>query len=131
MAFLAANEKLFDPWKEIMEFYQIYQDASVRYKQTMEFLDEPPEFVAFPHDRPVVKLEGGIRAENLDFTVEGNIRLLKNVDLSLNQGEHLALVGFSGSGKSTLAKCLGQMYTPTGGKALIGGTDVTTLSSLM
>ncbi|MFT5729843.1 MAG: ABC-type bacteriocin/lantibiotic exporter with double-glycine peptidase domain [Desulforhopalus sp.] len=128
MAFLAANEKLFDPWKEIMEFYQVYQDASVRYKQTMEFLDERPEFDAFPTGRPVVKLEGGVTAENLDFTVEGNIRLLKNVDLSLKKGEHLALVGFSGSGKSTLARCLGQMYTPTGGKALIGGADVTTLS---
>ncbi len=128
MAFLAANEKLFDPWKEMMAFYQVYQDASVRYVQTMEFLDERPEFEAFPKDRPVAKLEGGVRAENLDFTVEGNIRLLKNVDLSLKKGEHLALVGFSGSGKSTLARCLGQMYTPTGGKALIGETDVTTLS---
>jgi ABC-type bacteriocin/lantibiotic exporter with double-glycine peptidase domain len=130
MAFLAANEKLFDPWKEMMEFYQVYQDASVRYKQTMEFLDERPEFVAFPENRPVLKLEGSVRADKLDFTVEGNVRLLKGVDLVLKPGEHLALVGFSGSGKSTLAKCLGQMYTPTGGKALIGETDVTTLSKL-
>jgi len=128
MAFLAANEKLFDPWKEMMEFYQIYQDASVRYKQTMEFLDETPEFDAFPANRAVAKLDGGVKAEKLDFTVEGNIRLLRNVDLTLQAGEHLALVGFSGSGKSTLARCLGQMYTPTGGKALLGETDITSLS---
>ncbi len=128
MAFLAANEKLFDPWKEMMEFYQIYQDASIRYQQTMEFLDESPEFLVYPANRPVLKLEGGVKAEKLDFTVEGNIKLLKNVDLTLKPGEHLALVGFSGSGKSTLARCLGQMYTPTGGKALLGETSVTSLS---
>ncbi|MBE0582520.1 MAG: ABC transporter ATP-binding protein, partial [Desulfofustis sp.] len=130
MAFLAANEKLFDPWREMMDFYQIYQDASVRYKQTMEFLDERPEFVAFPENRPVLDLAGGVRAEQLDFVVDGNVQLLKNVDLDLKAGEHLALVGFSGSGKSTLAKCLGQMYIPTGGRALIGDVDVTTLSKL-
>ncbi len=130
MAFLAANEKLFDPWREMMDFYQVYQDAVVRYKQTMEFLDEKPEFVVYPENRPVLELAGSVRAEKLDFTVDGNVQLLKGVNLDLKAGEHLALVGFSGSGKSTLAKCLGQMYTPTGGRALIGDMDVTTLSKL-
>lgn len=130
MAFLAANEKLFDPWKEMMQFYQVYQDASVRYKQTMEFLDETPEFTMYPDGRPVISLDGTVEADQLQLTVEGGVQLLKGVDLRLNSGEHLALVGFSGSGKSTLAKCLGQMYTPTGGEATIGGTDVTTLSKL-
>jgi ABC-type multidrug transport system fused ATPase/permease subunit len=41
VAFLSAQEKLYDPWKELIEFYQVYQDGSVTYKRTMEFFDLP------------------------------------------------------------------------------------------
>jgi ABC-type multidrug transport system fused ATPase/permease subunit len=48
--------------------------------------------------------------------------------MSLNPGEHLALVGFSGSGKSTLALCIGQLYKYTGGSVLIGDREVSGLT---
>ena len=44
VAFLSAQEKLFDPWKELIEFYQTYQDASVSYTRTMSSFDVLPEF---------------------------------------------------------------------------------------
>ena len=45
VAFLSAQEKLYDPWKELINFYQVYQDASIRYRRTMEYFDHKPEFV--------------------------------------------------------------------------------------
>ncbi len=48
VAFLSAQEKLYDPWKELIEFYQVYQDGSVTYRRTMEFFDLEPDHVIEP-----------------------------------------------------------------------------------
>ena len=59
---------------------------------------------------------------------EDGIRLIHGIDLSVESGKHLALVGFSGSGKSTLAQCIGQLYKYTGGSVLIGQKEVSDLT---
>ncbi len=128
VAFISAQEKLFDPWKEMIGFYQAYQDAIVRYKRTMEYFDAMPEHVLEPEGREVYQLEGSIEVTDLSFVAEGGIQLLDNINLSLKPGEQLALVGFSGSGKSTLAQCIGQLYKYTGGHVLLGGKEVADLS---
>ncbi len=128
VAFISAQEKIYDPWKELVEFYQVYQDASVRYKRTMEYFDEVPEHALEPDDREPYELEGSIEVRDLSFLAEGGIRLLDGINLSLKPGEQLALVGFSGSGKSTLAQCVGQLYKYTAGHILLGGEEVADLS---
>jgi len=45
VAFLSAQERLFDPWKELIEFYQVYKDGSIIYNRAMETFDVEPEFV--------------------------------------------------------------------------------------
>ena len=128
VAFISAQEKIYDPWKELVEFYQVYQDASVRYKRTMEYFDELPEHALEPDDREPYELEGSIEVRDLSFLAEGGIRLLDGINFSLKPGEQLALVGFSGSGKSTLAQCVGQLYKYTAGHVLLGGEEVAELS---
>ena len=128
VAFISAQEKIYDPWKELIAFYQVYQDASVRYKRTMEYFDELPEHALEPDGREPYELEGSIEVKDLSFEAEGGIKLLDGINLSLKPGEQLALVGFSGSGKSTLAQCVGQLYKYTGGHILLGGEEVADLS---
>lgn len=128
VAFISAQEKIYDPWKELIAFYQVYQDASVRYKRTMEYFDELPEHALEPDGREPYELEGSIEVKDLSFQAEGGIQLLDGINLSLKPGEQLALVGFSGSGKSTLAQCVGQLYKYTGGHILLGGEEVADLS---
>ena len=128
VAFISAQEKIYDPWKELIAFYQVYQDASVRYKRTMEYFDEVPEHTLEPDDREPYELEGSIEVKDLSFLAEGGIQLLDGINLSLKPGEQLALVGFSGSGKSTLAQCVGQLYKYTAGHILLGGEEVADLS---
>ena len=128
VAFISAQEKIYDPWKELIAFYQVYQDASVRYKRTMEYFDELPEHALEPDDREPYELEGSIEVKDLSFLAEGGIQLLDGINLSLKPGEQLALVGFSGSGKSTLAQCVGQLYKYTAGHILLGGEEVADLS---
>lgn len=128
VAFLSAYEKLYDPWKELMEFWQVYQDSSVRYKQIMRAFDQAPEFAQAVEGREPYALDNDIEVKDLSFVVGGNIKLLDRVNMSVKHGEHVALVGFSGSGKSTLALCVAQLYRYTGGSVLVGGREVSELT---
>jgi len=128
VAFLSAQEKLYDPWKELIDFYQTQQDASVRYQKVMQIFTGETEFTLITEQLSPPAIEGGIEIRDLEFVTPNGIKLLDQVNLSIKAGEHLALVGFSGSGKSTLAKCIGQLYSFTGGELLIDGRSVAQMS---
>jgi ABC-type multidrug transport system fused ATPase/permease subunit len=128
VAFLSAQEKLYEPWRDLVEFYQTYQDAKVRYRRTMEYFDAVPDHDLEPEKRKPHDLEGSVEVKDLSFVAEGGVQLLDRINLSLTPGEHLALVGFSGSGKSTLAQCIGQLYKYKSGHILFGGREVAELS---
>lgn len=128
VAFLSAQEKVYDPWRELIDLYQAYEGASVSYYRTMEYFNALPEHRMVPEGRDAYALAGRIDVKDLSFSTEDGIRLLENVTLSLAPGEHLAVVGFSGSGKSTLAQCIGQLYKYTGGSVSIDGREVAELT---
>ncbi len=128
VAFLSAQEKLYDPWKELIEFYQVYMDAAVSYKRTMEYFDTPTEFALEPESREPFLLDGSIDIKELSYVTDTGIQLLDNINLFMKPGETLALVGFSGSGKSTLALCIGQLYKYSSGHILLGEKEVADLT---
>ena len=103
----------------------LYEDAL--------FLDHYHEFLALPQlvrspERPKPmpsRIEQGIRLEHVRFRYPGADRdVLRDIDLTLRPGEHVALVGENGSGKTTLVKLLCRLYDPTAGRILIDGTDI-------
>lgn len=58
----------------------------------------------------------------------GNLQVLKGINLTINQGEVVSIVGPSGAGKTTLLQILGTLDKPDGGRLLINDTDVLHLS---
>ena len=55
----------------------------------------------------------------------GDLQVLKGIDLTIEQGEKVVIIGPSGSGKSTLLRCLNCMEDPTSGQVLYHGVDLT------
>jgi len=124
VAFLSAQEKLYDPWKELIEYYQVYQDASVRYYRTMQYFDLAPEHDLQITMDSVPKMNGRLEVSSVGYCTSHGIALLKNVSFSLQAGEHMALVGFSGSGKSTLVQCIAKMFDYSSGSIRLDDREV-------
>lgn len=75
-------------------------------------------------------LTKGIVAENISFTYPGReIPSIKNVSLSIADGETIAIVGENGAGKSTLVRLLTGIYRPAEGRVLVGGLDTAEYSA--
>ena len=55
----------------------------------------------------------------------GDLKVLKNIDLHIDKGERVVIIGPSGSGKSTLLRCMNMLETPTSGHVVFEGTDLT------
>lgn len=97
------------------------------------FLEHFHDFLALPqrvrspeHPKPAPRrIEREIRLEHVRFRYPGTERdVLRDIDLTIRAGEHVALVGENGSGKTTLVKLLCRLYDPTGGRILVDGTDI-------
>ncbi len=73
----------------------------------------------------VIKIRGIIRDFPLGQEV---VKVLKGIDLDIEKGEYVALMGPSGSGKSTLMNLLGCLDTPTGGTYELNGVDVSSMT---
>ena len=73
----------------------------------------------------ILKLEGVCKAYNVGLPIE--VEVLHDIDLELDHGEFLALIGPSGSGKSTLLNIVGLLDRPTSGRLLIKGRDTALL----
>ena len=62
-------------------------------------------------------------------TADGTVDALKNITLTVNDGDIYGIIGMSGAGKSTLVRCINMLERPTEGKVIIDGVDVGALSA--
>jgi len=130
VAFLSAFEKIYDPVKEMIAYYEEYQDALVRYRCVMERFDVEPEYELMPTGRPVHEIKGEIEVKDLEYKLDSGVSLFREVSFHIRPGEQLALVGFSGSGKSSLALVLGQLYPYHQGQVLLDGHELRDLTKM-
>lgn len=68
-----------------------------------------------------------IEFKNLSLTYPNGLEALKNINLKIEQGEFVVIVGLSGAGKSTLIRSINRMTSPTSGQLIVDGEDVTFL----
>ena len=87
-------------------------------------LDTEPEVTDRPHAQPISRFEDRIRYENVSFGYEPGRTVAHDLDLEIQRGQVVALVGSSGSGKSTTMDLLARFYDPTSGAITIDGVDL-------
>lgn len=88
-------------------------------------LIEPPASAAYPAN----SLNSTVTFEDVSFTYPGAEEpVLDGISFQANPGETTAIIGSTGSGKSTLLGLIPRLYAPTGGRVLVGGRDVASLS---
>jgi subfamily B ATP-binding cassette protein MsbA len=87
-------------------------------------LDSVPAIKDSPNAIQMPSTHKQIEFQNVSFQYIKNVPVLKNINLTVNQGEVIALVGNSGGGKSTLVSLLPRFYDVTGGKLCVDGVDI-------
>jgi subfamily B ATP-binding cassette protein MsbA len=134
-AFIILLFKLYDPVRKFAYFYNSFQQAMGASASIFGFFDTVDDVRESPHAVALKSFHSSVRFENVGFsysTEEGEHQILHNVDLDLQTGEVLALVGPSGAGKTTLANLIPRFFDVTSGRILIDGRDLRdfTLGSL-
>ena len=96
--------------------------------EAIELVTQPHEIVDRPGARPLVVSQGRIDVEAVSFAHPDGLALFDQLDLHIGAGEKVALVGPSGGGKSTLVKLLRRQFEPNGGRILIDGQDIASVT---
>ena len=131
ISFLATIVLLYTPLKSLGGTGQGVTQGMAGARRLWEVLDEPVTPVSGPRELP--RFAEAVRFEGVSFRYRKDGPLvLRDVDLSLNRGEVVALVGPSGGGKTTLLNLLPRFADPSAGRILLDGVDLreATLASL-
>ena len=128
-AFMLYVNNFFDPVQQLSQLYNTFLSAAAALDKIIGLLDEPPEIVDRPGARPLGRIEGEVRFEDVHFAYglrggELGEEVLHGIDLDVPAGTTVALVGHTGAGKSTIAKLLARFYEPTSGRITIDGRDL-------
>lgn len=116
----------------LVNFTESFQKGYAGFKRFIEILDTKPDVTDKKDAVPLTDVRGEIDYHNVSFAYEDGVPVLSDVNLHINAGKTVALVGPSGGGKTTFCSLLPRFYDVTGGEILIDGKDVRslTLSSL-
>lgn len=95
-----------------------------RINAALDTLASDPEIVDSPKAQNIVFRKAEITFENMGFAYKNQNRIFTNLNLTINPGEKIGLVGPSGSGKSTFIKLLARYYDVTDGAIKINGIDI-------
>ncbi|MGE5559549.1 MAG: ABC transporter ATP-binding protein [Chloroflexota bacterium] len=93
-----------------------------------EVLDAKPEVEDAPDAVEMPTVTGRVRFENVCFSFDGKEEILRNIDLTIEPGETVAVIGGTGSGKSTFINLIPRFHNPTSGRITIDGIDISTVT---
>jgi ATP-binding cassette subfamily B protein len=123
-SFVFYLQTFFDPIQQLSQLYTTYQSGMAALDKIFLLLDEEPEVTDADDAIDLPPVRGEIAFESVSFSYGGDKLALRDVDLRVPPGQTVALVGATGAGKSTFAKLVGRFYDPTGGRVLIDGHDL-------
>ncbi len=92
--------------------------------RVFEILDRKPEMTSPDDAQPLPQGGGRVEVRNVTFAYDGAEPVLRSIDLDVEAGQTVAVLGATGSGKTTLVNLIPRLYDVTGGRVLVDGADV-------
>lgn len=124
VAFLAYVSRFFQPIQELSQLYASMQSAMAGGEKVLELLDTEPIVVDAPDAPAMRRIAGRVELRGVSFAYQPEQPVLEEIDLTIEAGQTVALIGETGSGKTTIANLISRFYDVTAGQVLIDGIDV-------
>jgi ATP-binding cassette subfamily B protein/subfamily B ATP-binding cassette protein MsbA len=125
VAFALYIDRFFDPIRDLSQRYNTFQATMASGERIFELLDTPVEVKDAPEAVEMPPIRGAVEFRDVSFRYEAEgLPVLEHVNLKVEPGQTVALVGETGAGKSTVVKLISRFYDATGGAVLIDGLDV-------
>ena len=126
-AFVVSVNLFISPVMTLINFMEQYQNGVTGFTRFLEIMDAEPERDS-EGAVPAENVEGEIEFRNVTYGYDDDKDVLRNVDLKIEKGKKLALVGPSGGGKTTICHLIPHFYDVTSGEILIDGKELHTLT---
>ena len=125
VAFLLYINNLIEPVKKFINFTEQFQEGITGFERFMEVLEIEPDIVDSKNAIDLKDVKGAIEYCDVGFKYnKTNDYVLKDINLKINPGEYVALIGTSGAGKTTICSLLPRFYEVSEGKILIDGHNI-------
>jgi ATP-binding cassette subfamily B protein len=126
--FILYLNRFFQPIQLLVQQYNLLQQGRSSIIRLRELLETTPSVNEIPNAATLPPIAGRLTFEDVSFGYIPERPVLEHVNLEIAPGESVAFVGPTGAGKSTLAKLATRFYDPTGGRVLVDGVDLTTVT---
>lgn len=125
LAFTLYVSNFIEPVNKLINFTEQFQNGISGYERFIEIMAIMPEISDKAAIYEPETLKGRVEFKNVSFRYkESEEPVLSNVNLSVDEGKYVALVGFSGAGKTTLCSLIPRFYDVTDGEILVDGMNV-------
>lgn len=112
------------PIQQIAQITNVIQQTAAASERVFEFLDAKEEIPDCVDALDASNIEGKVDFDNVDFSYTPEVPLIENLNLHINPGESIAIVGPTGAGKTTLVNLIMRFYEITGGQLLIDSKPI-------
>ncbi len=128
LAFLLFIQRFFAPVMETVMLYTELQRAMASAVRIFELLDVEPQIKDVPGAGDLPEVKGKIEFEHVDFAYNPEAEVLHDINFRINAGETVAIAGRTGAGKSSLTSLIARFYDVTGGRILVDGYDIASVT---
>ena len=113
-----------NPIRRLTQFSEIYMQGMAGFGRFLEVMNTEPAVTDAPDAKELGDVRGEVEYRDVSFAYSNGVPVLEHINLRIEPGRTLALVGPSGGGKTTLVSLLPRFYDVTGGAVLVDGEDV-------
>ncbi len=116
--------KMYGPVNSLLNIQVEWMRAMALFTRIFEYFDMPVDIKNAPNAKHPETAVGEVVFEHVEFSYDGERKILKDIDFTLQSGKSIAIVGPSGSGKSTIVNLIPRLYDVCGGRVTFDGVDV-------